>query len=57
MLTCKFILQEQSHGHSKSKGLAYEKFGKMLTEQRLKFKPNITLEERLGHLRYREPWE
>lgn len=51
-----YLSPEQSSGHTKALGRPEEKFIKLRTKVK-EFKDNVTIESRLGHLRYSEAWD
>ncbi|GJQ79867.1 putative cell division cycle-associated protein 8 [Trypoxylus dichotomus] len=51
-----YLTQEQSHGHAKALQKS-EKRMENLIKTKKPFKEHVTLESRLGHLRYSEAWE
>ncbi|KAF5281866.1 hypothetical protein FQR65_LT14510 [Abscondita terminalis] len=51
-----FLTPEQSHGHAKALNLPQERLMKLVKRKR-NFYDDVTLESRLGHLRYQEHWD
>lgn len=53
-----YLTVEQSHGHMKELENRTEKFFKIIMEEkRNKFQKEITIAERLSHLRVTEAWD
>lgn len=52
-----FILQAESSGHAKALGKAEKRKNAFAEQSRRIFKEDVTLYERLGHLRVSEGWE
>lgn len=50
-------LQEESHGHTKALGKAAMRHQQIVDRKRKIFKQDVTLYERLGHLRVTEGWD
>lgn len=50
-------LQEESQGHAKALGKAEMRKENLLSRHRRLFKADVTLYERLGHLRVNESWD
>lgn len=51
-----YHLQEESHGHAKALGKPEMRKENLLKHRRV-FKADVTLYERLGHLRVNESWD
>ncbi|KAK4878159.1 hypothetical protein RN001_010665 [Aquatica leii] len=51
-----YLTKEQSHGHSKALNIPQDRLMSLIKRKR-KFYDDVTLESRLGHLRYSEAWE
>ncbi|KAF5286587.1 hypothetical protein FQA39_LY16270 [Lamprigera yunnana] len=51
-----YLTKEQSHGHSKALNIPQQRYLDVLNRKR-DFYENVTLESRLGHLRYKESWD
>jgi len=51
-----FLTSEQSSGHARDLGKR-EQRSQWLKQLSKEFKENVTIESRLGHLRYQESWD
>ncbi|KAF2898465.1 hypothetical protein ILUMI_07712 [Ignelater luminosus] len=52
-----YLTREQSHGHTKVLGRQEANYIKLLREKNKDYYDNVTVESRLGHLRYKEAWD
>lgn len=52
-----YCLQEESHGHAKALGKKEMLTAQLIDKRRKIFKQDVTLFERLGHLRINEGWD